>query len=81
MKDTITGQTRDAFAVNVYFQKDKYGNVRDDRNMIINGGASSKRNSNCDIEDITYLTQVTTETVGAKNIMILQGANPTFSLT
>lgn len=81
VKDTITGQTRDAFAVNVYFQKDKYGNVRDDRNMIINGGASSKRNSNCDIEDITYLTQVTTETVGAKNIMILQGANPTFSLT
>lgn len=81
VKDYITGQSRNAFAVNVYFQKDKHGNVRDDRNMLVNGGASVKRNTNCDIEDITYLTQLTTEVVGAKNIMVLQGANPAFSLT
>ena len=80
VKDYITGQSRDAFAVNVYFQKDKHGNVRDDRNMLVNGGASIKRNTNCDIEDITYLTQLTTEVVGAKNMMILQGANPSFTL-
>jgi hypothetical protein len=81
VKDTLTGVSREAFAVNVYFQKDKYGRVRDDKHMLVNGGASDKYNSNCDIEDISFLTQLNTETVGSKNIMILQGADPTFSLT
>lgn len=81
VKDMITGTSRDAFAVNVYFQKDKYGKVRDDKHILNYGGASEKYNSSCDIEDITFLTQLNTETVGAKNIMILQGADPTFSLT
>lgn len=75
VKDAITGETRESFAVNVNFKKDKYGKVRDENNMIESGGASIKRNTNCDIEDISILTDMNVETVGASNIMILQGTN------
>lgn len=72
--DAYTQQPRDAFAIQVHYQKDALTDVvADINNMWTTGGASNGRTNGCDTVEGHYVTQLTTEVTAPEELMVVQG--------